>query len=228
MLRDGAGNRGQGRARSPIGRVPMSWWVGLAWVVTRSLDVGAVVERGPALPAWCELAQEQASLRELQQPPSLETYQGRISRDPFFEQRAIAEDVVEDRFTLRDIHPIPHPIVFQGYLELPDGRLLGQVNVDRRTALVELEEVVAGYQVTGISKAALDVRTPGGESLRLPYRTPVVSGAFEATLHDRQAQATLTVRKGFEGQGFRVVEVTAEHVVLWTQRRTVTLRAAAP
>ena len=193
-----------------------------AWgVLVVTTGVAASVETSS--PSWLDLSREEAMLRDLRQPPALTEYNSRISRDPFFEKRALPPDLAAARFRLEGIQRVVHPVTYLGYVEMPGGRLLGQVNVDRKTQLVEPEAVVAGYTILAVTKEGLDVRAPDGSPVHLPYRTSVPSGAFEASVYDQRERATLRLRKGMNIGGLQVIDVTEHQVIVRDRGQTVIL-----
>jgi len=150
-------------------------------------------------------------------PETLEAYSINISRDPFSERRPEPETIdavqTDHDFVVMSIEKIPLPLVYRGYIELPD-RIIGQVNWHKSTRFVNPGSVLNDYTIKSISKDMISVTYIDGREIEFKLNTPVLTDHLQAVLYDNTSKETYSVQMSTQIGKYEVVEIFRDHVII--------------
>ena len=164
-----------------------------------------------------DIAAYESVFDRVKSPEPLEEYTLRIARDPFSKKtvKVKTETAVrrEHDFEIRSINKIPLPLVYRGYIELPD-RIIGQVNWHQSTEFVNIGSVLNGYRVKSVHKDRLLVTSGDGTQIEFRLNTPVLTDRLEAVLFDRVSKKTFNVTEDAKIGDYEVVDVSPDRVTM--------------
>lgn len=153
-------------------------------------------------------------------PEGIEEYTGDIKRDPFMkheEGRIIrpAGAATHD-FTLKSIERVPLPIVYKGYIELPDT-IIGQIALHGTTKFVKIGAAIEGYRIHYISREKMEAIDKKGEKIEFALNKPVFSDALQAVLYDNISQRTYYVQVANSIDDYKIIDIGPNYVILQSQ-----------
>ena len=166
-----------------------------------------------------DIAGYESVFDKVKSPEPLEEYTVRISRDPFSKKKVKVEVKTEEivrrehDFEIRSISKIPLPLVYRGYIELPD-RIIGQVNWHHSTEFVNAGSVLNGYMVESVHKDRLLVTAGDGTRIEFRLNAPVLTDKLEAVLFDRVSKETFNVTENAKIGDYEVVDVSPNRVTM--------------
>jgi len=163
-----------------------------------------------------DMGKYEALLTVAKYPEGLEEYLSEISRDPFSERKAIIAKPSARQdydFALKSVDHIPLPMVYRGFIELPD-RIIGQVNWRDETRFVELGTALNGYKIRDISKKKIDAINEKGQELEFKLNEVIYGNELQAVLYDRLSRETFDVRQSAEIGEYKVIDIGPNYVIL--------------
>ncbi|MBL7071186.1 MAG: hypothetical protein ISS26_03315 [Candidatus Omnitrophica bacterium] len=185
------------------------------YIKRRILNAATVVKKGSMEQA--DIAKYESVFSLVKYPEAIDVYSQKVTRDPFSEQKHEAEtkDVVtsERDFVILSIERIPLPMVYKGYIELPD-KIIGQVNWHEATKFVNHGSVIYEYKIERILKDRLIASDKNGARIEFNLNKPVLTDKLEAVLYDNVSLETYSVRLSSQLEGYKIVEITPNSVVL--------------
>ncbi len=200
-----------------LGTFVMSFFMqGAAHRLEEQMDNMASSAKQAFMPR-AELQLYEDILTRAKYPKGIADYRVLTGRNPFAKVQR-AEAVVTDTtsrhdFVLRTIDRIPLPIMYQGFIELPD-KVIGQVAWKGTTKFVESGEALNGYTILSVQRDYLDIKLEDGTEHRLNYKTPIPGKELRAVLYDNIGDKTYTAVKTWGLDGYSVVDIQEDRVIL--------------
>lgn len=180
---------------------------------------------GHKLPDKSDFAKYESLFTLVKYPEAIEQYTHRIKRDPFLEYSGEAAQLVlpfEHDFELKSIERVPLPMVYRGYIELPD-RIIGQLNWYDATRFVRVGSAIDGYKIRDITKKKLEATDEGGQNIEFELNKPVFSDKLQAILYDNVSGKTFSVRVSTVIGAYEVTEITPRYVILLSEGKETKL-----
>ena len=116
-----------------------------------------------------------------------------------------------------DIKNKPLPIEYMGKIVFDDGRIVAQVNVHRKSYLVEDGTEFGGYSVESISPKKLVLRDSDSRKIELSFREILYSEELMATVKERSSQKVFDIYKDSSFLGFKVLDIAEDYVLVSNQ-----------
>ena len=120
----------------------------------------------------------------------------------------------EPRLYLESVTQDNLPVVYQGLMKDPDGRLIAQVNFKGVSHFVKETDKIENWEIYLITKEELLLKDPLGEEKWFPYRQGVEAQEAEAEIIRRPGGKRYKVKKGSDVEDFRVVGIEKDLVIL--------------
>lgn len=149
-------------------------------------------------------------------PEGIEKYTREIKMDSFSEYKKAAVKPAEGQeydFTLRSIDSVPLPMIYRGYIELPD-KIIGQINWHEATRFVETGTTLNGYRICDISKEKIEAIDENGQKIEFELNKYVSGDELEAVLYDNLSEKAFNARLSSEIGDYKVVDIAPNHVIL--------------
>ncbi len=158
-------------------------------------------------------------------PEGIEKYTRGIKRDPFSEYKEITitpTAAIKHDFVLRSIDRMPLPMVYKGYIELPD-RIIGQMNWRDATRFVEPGLTLNGYRISSVSKEKVEAIDEKGEKIEFELNKPIFGDELQAILYDNVSKETFNVGLSSEIADYKVVDIAPNYVILLSEDEEIKL-----
>lgn len=185
------------------------------YVKRRVMEAAKGAEKVPIEQA--DIIGYESAFDSVKYPEAVEDYSKKISRDPFSERRPDPEPIEVIRadrdFVLMSIEKIPLPLIYRGYIELPD-RIIGQVNWHKSTRFVNRGSVLNDYTIESISKDVMLATYRDGREIEFKLNTPVLTDRLQAVLYDNISKESYNVQVSTRIGEYEVVEISRDHVVI--------------
>lgn len=124
-------------------------------------------------------------------------------------------------FVLKSIQFGEVALVYRGRIRKPSGQIIAQVNWGGRTHFVREGDSIKEWLVSRVDDALIEVRKEPGETMTLRYQTVEKSAEPTATLVAAASGAEREVAKGDFIEGYKVLEINQNTVVLSGASRLV-------
>ncbi|MEA3305733.1 MAG: hypothetical protein U9R52_02850, partial [Candidatus Omnitrophota bacterium] len=162
-----------------------------------------------------EIAMYKSLLDTVKHPKSIGEYTHEIRQDPFSEYREMLPVAfgAERDFVLKSVDRMPLPLIYKGYIELPD-RIIGQVDLEGATRFVKAGSTLNGYRILSVSRKKIEMTDASGKKLDFLLHRPVAGDELTAVLYDTLSKRTFTVYVFTEIGDYKVVDITPEYVIL--------------
>ncbi|MBU4488444.1 MAG: hypothetical protein KKI13_05200 [Candidatus Omnitrophica bacterium] len=161
-----------------------------------------------------------------QYPEPMSEYDLKRRRDPFSkyveEAAQIGAQPTEHDFTLKTIGRVPLPVVYRGFIELPN-KLIGQINWKDSTRFVEKGSSLNGYKILTISKEKIGAVDEQGVKWDFVLNKPVPSDKLNAVLYDKISKKTYTVEASSVIDGYKVIDIQPDCVILLSKGSEIKL-----
>lgn len=173
-----------------------------------------------------EIANYESFLNLVKYPEGIEEYTGGIKRDPFSEYKeelaiqplaGIGHD-----FVLKSIDRVQLPLVYKGYIELPDT-IIGQINWQDTTRFVKIGSILNGYRIHSITKEKIEAIDEEARKVKFELNKPVFSNELHAVLYDNISKKTFSVRARSEIDEYKVIKIEPDYVILLTKETEIRL-----
>ncbi|MFC2149542.1 hypothetical protein ACFLQ8_02460 [Candidatus Auribacterota bacterium] len=141
------------------------------------------------------------------------------------------EDKDGARLRLVKIYRQPVKLLFKGYIQLPDGSYSVQINWARKTDFKKVGEKIRGYKIVDFQQRLFEEKSPTGivkqinksiVEIRKGENKPIVlekgklitEKELFAKLFDKKLFKNVTVHVGSTGDGYKVLDITEDEVIL--------------
>ncbi len=175
--------------------------------------------------AKTDMKKYEALLNLAKYPEGIEKYTRGIKRDPFSEHKEIMitpTGAIKYDFVLRSIDRMPLPMVYKGYIELPD-RIIGQMNWRDATRFVEPGLTLNGYRISSVSKEKIEAMDEKGKKIEFEINKPVLGDELQAILYDNVSKETFNVGLSSEIADYKVVDIAPNYVILLSEEKEIKL-----
>ncbi len=161
-----------------------------------------------------ELERYEALLNLAKYPEDVRGYAQCLRRDPFSEYKeTVIIPGAEYDFVLKSVIQLPLPMVYKGYIELPD-KIIGQINWLDSTRFVEVGSRLNGYLIKAISKNEIEAIDQKGKEIRFNLGKPVFGDDLQAVLYDNISGKTFTVAPASDIADYKVIDIAPNYVIL--------------
>ena len=179
--------------------------------------IGAVTAVKPQTKREAGMGKYEAMLALAKSPEEIEKYLPAAGRDTFSEYKVIVAETSSGKqeydFVLTSINKVALPMVYKGYIELPD-RIIGQVNWREATRFVEASSMLDGYKIRSVSKEKIDALNENGENIEFQLNKPVLGDELQAVLYDNLSKRSFNVQTSTEIGEYKVIDITPNYVIL--------------
>ncbi len=151
-------------------------------------------------------------VRKIRKPKLLSAYPHVSERNIFWEYEEPKPSAPP--FVVKEIQLMPLHIIYQGFIELSDDNLLGQINFEGETHFVKIGDVFANYKVKELTKKSCVVLDSKGKEIRLPCKQRVFREEREALLYDPRTKKLVKVKRGLKIRNYEILDIGASYVVL--------------
>lgn len=155
-------------------------------------------------------------LKGAEYPESKDAYVKDAKRDPFSKytpETAAAVPAAAHDFVLDSIGNVPLPIMYKGYIEMPD-KLIGQICCRNATRFVEDGGALNGYKIQRVAKDRIEAIDAEGGRVDFMLNKPVLSDKLNAVLYDNISQKVYTVETDSLIDDYKVVDIQPDCVIL--------------
>ncbi len=175
----------------------------------------AATSARPPVASPSEITMYESLLDMAKYPEGIEEYSLAVRRDPFSEHREILPPVFEPEhdFVLKSIERIPLPLMYKGFIELPD-RIIGQINLEGTTRFVEVGSRLDSYRILNISREKIIAMDASDKKLEFLLNEPIFSDKLSAVLYDNISEKEFNVDVGTKIEDYKVIEIMPDYVVL--------------
>lgn len=162
---------------------------------------------------------EYASLIDkMNSPFAVERYQPLLAGNIFVKPEPPPLVFTPDKLKIVSITPVILPFTYNGFIQRADGSIIGQINWAGKTYFVKKGEKFKDYKVLEISSRLIKAETKEGQFI-LEYKKPVKGKELIAKLYSMMDEKTFEVKKNDEVNGYKVLDITANSVVLYGQNK---------
>lgn len=173
-----------------------------------------------------EIERYESLLNLAKYPEGIDEYIQKIKHDPFSaykeELHVATRGPSEYNFILKAIDKIELPLVYKGYIELPD-QIIGQINWRGSTKFVTVASTLNGYRIRDISKKKIDAIDEKGKNIEFKLNQPVFGDELQATLYDDVSKENFDVYIQSKIGDYEVVKITPDYVVLESESEEIKL-----
>ncbi|MDP3790246.1 MAG: hypothetical protein Q8R48_07590 [Candidatus Omnitrophota bacterium] len=174
-----------------------------------------------------EIKKYETILTQAEYPAPKDTYAKDAKRDPFSKYNpeiapVDAVKVTAHDFVLRSIGNVPLPIMYKGYIEMPD-KLIGQVNWKDATRFVEDGGALNGYKIQRVTKDRVEATDADGRKINFLLNKPILSDKLNAVLYDNISQKVYTVETATVIDDYKVIDIQPDYVILLSKGSEIKL-----
>ena len=129
---------------------------------------------------------------------------------------AVAETAAEELMDieLMSIDNEILPIVYKGFMDMPGGDIIAQVNYEQSTHFVRINDTIKGWSILRIDKKQLVAKGPANREIVFGYNKPVKGEGFVATIKDTKTGKSVSVKKGESLEDYLVSDIKDTSVTL--------------
>jgi len=173
-----------------------------------------------------EMKKYETILNQAEYPEPMGEYAQKVKRDPFSEYNEeivqIVTQATEHNFSLKSVGNIPLPVIYKGYIELPD-KLIGQVNWKETTRFVEDGTTLNGYKILKVAKDKIEASDEQGRKMEFLLNKPVLSDKLNAVLYDSISKKTFNVEVANVIDDYKVIDIQPDYVILLSKGSEIKL-----
>ena len=195
----------------------------------RRSDIDKIMGAGSGMRPLSDLKSEleryEALLELTKYPEDVQGYVQCLRRDPFseYKETAIIIPGAEYDFVLKSVVHLPLPMVYKGYIELPD-KIIGQINWLDSTRFAEVGSRLNGYRIKAISKNEIEAVDRKGKEIIFKLGKPVLGDELQAVLYDNISGRTFTVAPASEIADYKVIDIAPDYVILVSNGEEIKLK----
>ncbi len=174
-----------------------------------------------------EIKKYEGILKGAEYPESKDAYAKGVKRDPFAKYNPEVApvgvvSVTAHDFVLRSIGYVPLPIMYKGYIEMPD-KLIGQINWKDTTKFVEDGGALNGYKIQRVAKDRIEAIDAEGRKINFLLNKPVLSDKLSALLYDNISKKTFNVEIAGVIDDYKVIDIQPDCVILLSKGSEIKL-----
>lgn len=159
-----------------------------------------------------------ALISRINSPFAASRYQPLLDRNIFIRPEAIPESFTPDKLKIVTIGATNLPFMYIGFIQKQDGTMIGQINWSGKTYFAKKGEKFKDYKVLEINSKIIRAENKDGQ-LTLDYKKAVKSKELIAKLYNSMDDKTFEVKKGEEINGYKVLDIKADSVILYGQEQ---------
>lgn len=157
-------------------------------------------------------------INQLKAPFNISRYQELFTRNIFVKPEKPIEVLTPESLKLVAVERVTLPFIYNGYIETPNGTIIGQVNWAEKTYFVKKGEKFKDYKVIEIQQKRLIVEGKEGQ-LVLEFKKPGKGKEFIIKLCNELDGKIYELRKGDEISGYKILDITSDSVVIWGKNK---------
>ena len=119
-------------------------------------------------------------------------------------------------FELKAVRKKYLDVEYKGFIESLSGTV-AQLKVKNRSYFVKEGDEIDGYAVKKVRNDYMLIKDMAGVEYRLPLGEKILSNDYEAALYVSKTHKTVKVKLGDIVNGFKVLDISPENVVLYNQ-----------
>ena len=173
-----------------------------------------------------EIKKYEGLLHQAQYPEPMAGYSQKPKRDPFskYVEEVIQVGVspTEHDFALKSIGNVPLPVVYRGFIELPD-KIIGQINWKDSTRFVEKGALLNGYKILAVTKDKIETVDADGRKWNFLINKAVLSDKLNAVLYDNISKKSYTVEVASVIDDYKVIDIQPDCVILLSRGSEIKL-----
>ena len=151
---------------------------------------------------------------QLKQLDNFSKYEESITRNGFL--KFIEPPPEIPPFELKAVRKMYLNVEYRGFIESSSGTV-GQLKVSGRSHFVKKGDEVGGYTIEKVRNDYLLIKDKNGIEYRLPLGKKILSDNYEAALYVTKTHKTVKVKLGDVVNGFKVLDISPNNVVLFNQ-----------
>lgn len=155
----------------------------------------------------------------LKSPFSASRYNGLTERNIFIKPEKPRAVFSPDSLELLSVQAVRLPFIYNGFIQTPDGAIIGQITWLDKTYFVKKGGKFKDYKVIDIDKTAMTVEAKDGQHVVLDYKKPVKGTELAAALYDPMEEKTYEVRKEDYISEFKILDIKSDSVIIYGQNR---------
>jgi len=160
-----------------------------------------------------------AHTEELLNSPSDDSkYQLLRDNNIFAKPERPPEIFTPEKLELVSAYPTTLPLLYAGFIEMSDGRIVGQINWSGKTYFVKKGDNFNDYKVLEINSKFIKAKNKEGQ-LTLDYKKPVKGKNMLAKLRDTMDGKVYEVKKSDEIRGYKILDIKADSVLLYGENK---------
>lgn len=167
-----------------------------------------------------EIKEYESSINLAKSPEGIEKYIQEVKYDPFAEYKKgftmQPSSTAEYDFVLKYVDRIPLPLVYKGYIELPE-KIIGQMDWQGKTRFVEVGATLSDYKVYSLSKEKMEAIDKKGKKIEFRLNKRVFGDELQAVLYDNISHKDLNVKVASEIGDYKVIDIAPDYVILLTK-----------
>jgi hypothetical protein len=159
-----------------------------------------------------------ALIDRMNSPFAASRYKPLLGRNLFVRPEAAPVVFTPDKLKIVSIGSTNLPFIYVGFIQKQDGTMIGQVNWSGKTYFAKKGEKFKDYKVLEINSKLIKAENKEGK-LIMEYKKPVKSKELIAKLYSSMDDKTFEVKKGDEINGYKVLDIKADSVILYGQNQ---------
>jgi len=158
-------------------------------------------------------------IERLKSPFTVSRYDGLIRRNIFIKPEKPQVIFTPDNLKLVSVQPVQLPFTYNGFIQIPDGTVIGQISWSGKTYFVKKGGKFRDYKVIGIDKMMMTVEDKHGQRLALDYKKPVKGTELIASLYNSIDEKTYEVRKDDQISEYKILDIKTDSVIIYGQNK---------
>jgi hypothetical protein len=155
----------------------------------------------------------------LKSPFPASRYEGLITRNIFLRPEKPRSVLTPESLTLLSVQPVRLPFFYNGFIQTPDGAIIGQITWSDKTYFVRKSGKFKDYKVIDIDKTVMIVEDKDRQRMVLDYKKPVKGTELVAKLYNPMEDKTYEVRKEDYISEFKILDIKTDSVILYEQNK---------
>lgn len=157
-----------------------------------------------------------ALIESIKSPFAVSRYQQLLDRNLFVRPEAPPVVFTPDKLKVVSIGATNLPFMYTGFIQKQDGTMIGQINWSGKTYFAKKGEKFKDYKILEINSKQVRAENKDGQ-LTLEFKKPVKSKELIGKLYSSMDDKTFEVKKGDEINGYKVLDIKADSVILYGQ-----------
>jgi hypothetical protein len=157
-----------------------------------------------------------ALIESVKSPFAAARYQQLLDRNLFMRPEAPPVVFTPDKLKVVSIGATNLPFMYTGFIQKQDGTMIGQINWSGKTYFAKKGEKFKDYKVIEINSKQIRAENKDGQ-LTMEFKKPVKSKELIGKLYSSMDDKTFEVKKGDEINGYKVLDIKADSVILYGQ-----------